>query len=496
MASTNELLDLLSVHRFYVAVLERNLSYQIPLPQGVMQAQSAAEQKRELIIDLLRWLGVLDLAISPPMVRDQLNATKHHESAEALLRYYVKKSSISDLDRDKADCVLGFLCRHPKPNSAGFLEKLPTEAHQLVADAARDFRTEMDRILAGNRASELPTEHGQLLREFEFLYHELIDFRTFDQLMDCGILGRIHDLKKSFGASFYHSEVLSVVGVFNGIFGKRFDDLFLQATQHIKSFAKRVQQEGTSIMSRVDGEVRVKHLAELEEDKILDKEYTRAREDFEKISSFKKAVDKRRAQTPSIAQARAASEPGSVADSASGFEPLGGQSAEQVTAPFMMAQVSVEEYKFRHTCEQIRTFVRAADPKVCFTVPLPKRNLALTPAEADAFRSDYAAEESFRSRYADALVKLVTAKARTSLELLEFQQKQSSAYLWKPHADSLMYLIKLFERLQDQAAAAVAAAEERGLKEKAAVLKTALGNLQSELQNASRSLQTLEISAG
>jgi len=93
-------------------------------------------------------------------------------------------------------------------------------------------------------------------------------------------------------------------------------------------------------------------------------------------------------------------------------------------------------------------------------------------------------------------VKLVTAKARTSLELLEFQQKQSSAYLWKPHADSLMYLIKLFERLQEQAAAAVAAAEERGLKEKAAVLKTALGNLQSELQNASRSLQTLEISAG
>jgi hypothetical protein len=56
---------------------------------------------------------MLDLAISPPMVRDQLYATKDNDSADALLRYYVKKCSVSDLDRDRADCVLGFLCRRP-----------------------------------------------------------------------------------------------------------------------------------------------------------------------------------------------------------------------------------------------------------------------------------------------------------------------------------------------------------------------------------------------
>src|SRR5207302_2193665 len=135
---------------------------------------------------------------------------------------------------------------------------------------------------------------------------------------------------------------------------------------------------------------------------------------------------------------------------------------------------------------------RAADPKVCFTVPMPKLNLSLTPPEADAFRSAYDGENSFRARYADVLVNLVTAKSRIALELLEFQQKQNSAYLWKPHADSLMYLMKLFERLQGQTHELIAAANQRGLMEKGSVLNTALEKLHSGLQSATHSLQSLD----
>jgi hypothetical protein len=486
--SADEPIELLLVHRFYVAILEGNLGYRLPVPQEVTQGQSS-EATKDALSAFLRWLGMLDLAVSASMVRDQLHATQHRESAEALLRYFVKKCSVSDLDRDKADCVLGFLCRRPEPGTSGPLEKLPTEPRH-IAEAAKSFRIELDRILAGTQTRDLPAEHAQLLREYEFFFQELIDFSTFDQLIDCGILGRIHNLKRSFGTSFYHPEVLAVAGVFNGIFGKRFDDLFLQATRQIKSFAERVQQEGTSLMSRVDGEVRVKHLTEVEDEQILGKDYVRAREDFERVSSFKKAVDKRRGTSPVALRTQLVPETASSAPADPAVE-VAARPA-QVTPTFTSPQASEEEYKFKQTRDQIRIFVRAADPKVCFTVPLPKMNVSLSPPEADAFRSAYEQEKSFRASYADALVNLVTAKVRVSIELLDFKQKKSSAYLWKTHADSLMYLMKIFERVQDQAKDLMAASQQRGLTEKAEVLNKALLKLHSELQLATSSLQTLD----
>lgn len=490
MPSTNELLDLITVHRFYVAIVEGSLGYRILLPQELQRESFADDDRKEVRSAFLRWLGMLDLAISPPMVRDQLNATQHREGAEALLRYYVKKCSVSDLDRDKTDCVLGFLCRHPAGVASASAGKFSGDSFGHI-EAVREFQVEIDRILAGISRRELPAEHAQLLREYEFLYQELIDFRTFDQLIDCGILSRIHNLKRSFGTSFYQPSVLSAVGVFNGIFGKRFDDLFLEASRQIKSFAERVQQQGTSIMSQVDGDVRVKHLTELEEEQILDKEYIQAREDFQKVSTFKKAVDKRRGHTSVV---HGHSSPAASPDSTGAFAPFGGQPAEQTTTAFASPHAAAEEYKFRQTAEQIRLFVRAADPKVCFTVPLPMLNLSLNGPEVDVFRSDYGQENSFRARYADALVNLATARARIAIELLEFQHKQSSAYRWKPHADSLMYLMNQFERLQGKATDVIAAARQRGLMEKVEALNSALAKLHSGLQSATLSLQSLDTS--
>lgn len=487
MRSTDELPDLVLVHRFYVAILEGTLGYLVPVPQEVTQEQSTSKDIPHEPSAFLRWLGMLDLAVSPSMVRDQLYATQHRESAEALLRYFVRKCSISDLDRDKTDCILGFLCRHPRTEH-GALDQLRSEPDQ-IASAARAFRSEIDRILAGQQARELPAAQAQLLREYEFFFQELNDLRTFDQLMDCGILGRIHNLKKSFGASFYHPDVLAMSGVFNGMFGRRFDDLFLEATRQIKSFAERMQQAGTSTMSRVDGEVRVKHLTELEDEQILGKEYERARQDFERVSSFKKAVDKRASSPPAAAFPPLPAKPPASAPEESEHSV---SRPAQVTPAFTSVQSAEEEYKFRQTCEQIRIFVQAADPKVCFTVPLPKISVSLTQPEADAFRSAYGEEKSFRARYADALVSLVTAKVRVSTELLDFKQKKGSAYQWKPHADSLMYLMKCFNRLQDQAKELMTAAEQRGLPEKSGVLSSALTKLHSELQLATTSLQTLD----
>ena len=94
--------------------------------------------------------------------------------------------------------------------------------------------------------------------------------------------------------------------MYNVFFGKRFDDLFREAAAQIKAFAAKVQQEGGSIMSRVDGDVTVKHLQDVEEEsQILKQEYGHAKEHFHKVSRFKKAVDSRRSGRPSAAVAPA-----------------------------------------------------------------------------------------------------------------------------------------------------------------------------------------------
>ena len=64
--------------------------------------------------------------------------------------------------------------------------------------------------------------------------------------------------------------------------------------------------------------------------------------------------------------------------------------------------------------------------------------------------------------------------------------------MWKPHADSLIYLTNLFCRMQEQTNRLVAAAEQRGLTEKGALLNSAMRDAQAQLQSASNSLQSLE----
>jgi len=57
MDSENELLDLVRVHRFYVAVLEGALGYCIPVPQEVIQEQSNREPRAVLSAFLQKYFS-------------------------------------------------------------------------------------------------------------------------------------------------------------------------------------------------------------------------------------------------------------------------------------------------------------------------------------------------------------------------------------------------------------------------------------------------------
>ena len=96
--------------------------------------------------------------------------------------------------------------------------------------------------------------------------------------------------------------------------------------------------------------------------------------------------------------------------------------------------------------ESIRSFVHAADPAAANIVPMRNKTFQLTPGELEAFKGDYASEKSFRADYANMLIRLVAMHTRMQHEMEDYSSKRASAYLWKPHADALAYLMTAGDR--------------------------------------------------
>lgn len=316
------------------------------------------------------------------------------------------------------------------------------------------------------------------MREFHFIRQEVDDFRHFDQLMDSGIMQRVRDIKQAFGESFYHPRVLATVAEYNVFFGSRFDQLFHQATRQIKTFAARVQEEGGSVMSRVEGDMLVKQLAEVEENEILQTEYGRAQESFRQVSRMKKAVDRRRAnrvvRMPAMAPANLSAQPA--------------RAPTPVELPIAAGRDLIEESKIVAMQDTIRNFVRAADPESSRVVPLRHGNISLSTAEVEAYRAEFGAEKSFRADCAATIRQMVALHALMTINLEGFRAKQRSSYLWKPHADSLAYLLATTARCVEACGGLSAVAEERGLTAKVNALNASLQRLRMAAQDVAKTL--------
>ncbi len=484
-ALTENLVELLrdmgEVHGFYTRLLEEILGYPVPAPAAV---HSPPEQTAEAAENLQRWLSLLDLAISPPMVRDALKETTSRPTAEALLRCFARKGSLLDVDRDKTDFVVTFLYRRIIPPER---QAPSVDLEEAEREKPSEFEQEIAKVLGEPSAPPLPEAHRQLVREFPFIRQEVDDFRHFDQLMDSGLIQRVREIKERFAGSFYHPRVLAACAEYNVAFGRRFDELFRAATKRIKLFADNLQEHGGSILTRVDGDVTVKNLADVEESKILHTEYGRAQEHLRRIYKFKKAVDTR-------SQGRFAG-PAPLPPAAT---PQAGEAIPEPppvlpptpTASFLMS-APVEESKLRAMRDSIQSFVRAADPKSANVVPLKKENLVLSAAEVEAFRASYIGEKSFRGDFAETLCQVIAAHACITTELLELRAKSKSAYLWKPHADSLAFLVARAQKLQEDCEGLIATAEKRGLTDKGTAMNGALQKLRAQAQVVAQALQSL-----
>lgn len=524
--SQRELNDLTAVQSFYIGILEKSLGHSVPLPAAIAGGDASAENCATRVQALRNWLDVLDLAMAPPLLRDSLKSAPTPETAYCLLRYFADKCSVRSGDRDKMDCVITQLFRTPPQvegaSAPAWQRPEVDSSYFFVAQAALGFLGHLYKLMADLEYERMTPEQTQLMTEFEYLYQELEEFRHFDQIMDSNIVQRVREIKQSLGKSFYHPDALAHLAVWNDVFGRKFDELFHDATTQIRTFAENVQKEGASVLSRLEGDVTVQQLTEVQPGEILAGEYQKSQDDFRKVSKFKKVVDNKRTgrgaapqksvpvAAPAPAPVKAiptapntlAMTPSSQAQPASPAVPM------KPAAPAVRAEVlaihpsqavhnAVQEGKIHNARESIKEHVRsAADSKMAYFVTIKKTRITLTPAELEAFRADYQGEKSFRADYATVMMNVVAYLSRMIVEVDEYNQRASSAYLWKPHADALAYLLSTLERLNMEATSVLETARARGLQEKAGALQASLDKLRDYARTVSQTLQAAGQGAG
>jgi hypothetical protein len=436
-----ELSILANVNGFYKKLLRDYLQGDLPIhPELADDAIHQADHDlRETLAKMHRWLQLLDMAITPAMVRQALTSDTDAEVAEALIRYYTRKRDFTESDRDKTDLVATFLYRHPRVpgqwerRGYGLDGSLPLSPFEIA----------LIEILADADAPLLPEEHVQLLREFDPLREQVEHYGSFNALIDAGILSRVRELKQSFGRSFYHPGVLATIAPYNVAFGVKFDDLFHRAISDIKSYAQAVEELGGSILGNIDGvDVTVEHVQALEESDLMKIDYVAALDKFRRVSKLKKELDKRprirRADVAVSAGGGAAARP-ARAGAKPGARPLRPFVRPQVTPQ----QLALEEAKLHRVEESIRIFVRVADPKFRSVVPMRFFNLNLTPEEVEAYCADYLEEKTARAEVARMLLRNVAVTARLQTEFAELKRCQPSTSLWKLRADALVVLLEV-----------------------------------------------------
>jgi hypothetical protein len=437
-----ELAILATVQGFYEKLLQEHLGGEVPVPAGLEAISlQSGEDVHGTLLSMHRWLRMLDLAITPAMLRRSLTPETDAEIAEAMLRYFTRKKDISDANRDKTDLVATFLYRHPRVPGQW-------ERHGYGLDGSvplAPFEIALLEILADADVPALSEEQMHLLRQFERLQEEAGKFRDLNGLLDSGVIVRVRELKQLFDASFYHPSVLATIAPYNTAFGQRFDELFLKAAKEIKNFARELEQQGGSILGNVDGlDVTVEHVSALQESELLRIDYGTALEKFRRVSRLRKTLQEHPPlrQMPSVLGRKSSA-------GAKAADPFRLPDLETMREAVTPQQISSEEGKLSKVEESIRAFVRVADTRFRHVVPMRYFNLILTPAEVVAFCAEDRDEKNQQGRVTHALLRMVTLAARMTTEMEELRRTKNSPSLWRLHADALVVLLEIDRSVQE-----------------------------------------------
>jgi len=470
-----ELAILATVQGFYEKLLQEAVEGEVPVPAGLETVSLQGDgDVGETLAAMRRWLRLLDMAITPAMLRRAFNEQTDPEIAEAMLRYFVRKREHLEADRDKTDIVATFLYRHPRvpgqweQRGYGLDGSLPLSPFEIA----------LIEILADSDSPPLPEEHIQILRRFDPLEEQVLRFRDLNALLESGIIQTVRQLKQTLDDSFFHPGVLATIAPYNATFGSKFDELFHGAAKEIKDFAGELEDQGGTILGSVDGvDVTVDQVKAMDEERLLELDYSHALDKFRRVSKLKQTLEQKPPVKRGSKQARSAQAPKPAVKTSSTVTvrpPFNLKTMRKAVTP---QQVASEETKLLKVEESVRIFVRVADPKFRQVVPMRFFNLTLTPAEADAYCSDYLEEKSLRAGVARVLLRLVAVTARIITEMEELKRANNSPSLWKLHADSLVTLLEIASNATENSERVITLAAQRGHRQQVEEIQTSLKKL-------------------
>jgi hypothetical protein len=480
-----ELALLATVQAFYQKVLSQQLGGELPAPaQLAPDVIAHSDDVQATLQQMHLWIQLLDMAITPAMLRLGMTTDLDAEVAEALLRYFARHRDDSGSNRDKTDLVATFLFRHPRVpgqwerRGYGLDGSIPLSPFEIA----------LLEILSESDVPVLPEQHVQLLREFGPLLDQANRFQDFAALMDSGMIQRVRELKASLGESIYHPGVLATLAPYNAGFGDQFHLLFADAAQQIKEFAHQLEELGGSILSTVDGiEITVDHVAALNEEALLKVDYTAALEKFRRVSRLKKELERRppirRSQRATPAASRSVQSAG-----AGGAAAAPAPETKYVPPAITPQALAMEEAKLRRVEESIRVFVRVADPKFRQIVPMRYFNLMLSPAEVDAYTADYLEQPGPRAEAARMMLRIVSVAARMTTEMEELKRTPTGSTIWKMHADSLVALADLAKGIPGAVDKTSAPNDSLAARESAEALRTSLGKMLARKDEVEKTL--------
>jgi hypothetical protein len=457
-----ELAILGSVHSFYEKLVAAALHDQLLVPKG-LDAESLAEPSPDLnetLVLMRQWLRLLDLAVTTSMLRTGLGADGDPELAEALLRYYAHKVDPNESDRDKTDFVATFLYKNPRVPGQWDSQGLTIDGSIPLPP----FEIALMEILTQDEALPLPETAELYLFELDALREQAQKLNTFDEIMDFAIIQRGRRLKQLLGEYFYHPAILHSIAAYNVTLGRQFQSLFREAAREIKTFAQSVQRTGANPHVRLDGDVTVQDVANMQEEEVLSDEYSVAQERFQRMLRVKKSLEERKPKsTAAMAQAAGAS-PTPPGVTVLPVRPVTtrpalftGHYTSAGTVPGMHPAAAfrydpgMEDVRLKNITDSIRKFVRTAGPKVREIVPMRSFNLVLTAAEAEAFCAEIDDDDTLQGATARALVRMVAILTRMGAEYEELKQHQNSPMIGKPHAAALRHLVQLGRGAAEQA---------------------------------------------
>ncbi|MBI2820315.1 MAG: hypothetical protein HYX73_10075 [Acidobacteria bacterium] len=429
MATTKEFRE---IHSIYQTLLEGGLKHSFPLPQVVeemLDPKKSANESQPVPRAAEEWLELLDMAVTPHMMRSYFNERGAQDSSlRVLIRFIVSKKSHSQDDRDKVD----WLATH--------LFKLREEQKRRPTSWPK---TDVIEILEGFDFPMLSRYAEDLLMEMPALLDEVKFFEHFSQITDSRILQRARDLKNQFGDEFFQPDVLAAVVNYNLFFGNKFHSLMQDTLRQVHEFAQT-------------GENRPPTTAQ-----IMDSDYRLTADALRQLSEIgRKEV---------------------VVGATS---PAGNLAGQGVPPEQQLRQLGVdveqEVLYLRNRTEELTMRLRSNLNMT--SVPNSFAPLMLSEWEAAAFRTLFPeSEQSFRADFARGLCRAITLIYRIYEEIPHYLEKKGSEYLWKRHYDSLVYLLYEGRNQKEILGQLAGLSEKRGLPEKSRQLQSTVQKLDTAL---------------